>query len=98
MTGWNRHAIHVPESHATALGHFPGRPIVPGALLLDEVLRLLGDPGPISFRAVKFLAPVRHGEVLELRWRRDEGGLCRFEIRRGGEPASILAGTLEGLA
>lgn len=95
---WTCYALRVPGGHATAPGHFPGRPIVPGALLLDEVLRLVGAPGPIAFRAVKFLAPVRHGEALELRCRREASGLRRFEIRRAGEETSLLTGTLEDMA
>ncbi len=98
MTDWTRREMRVPDSHATASGHFPGRPIVPGALLLDEVAAVLAGPGALTFRAVKFLAPVKHGEVLELRWRTQEGGLCRFEIRRAIEMTTVLTGSLEGAA
>jgi 3-hydroxyacyl-[acyl-carrier-protein] dehydratase len=98
MTGWTRRALEVPENHPTAGGHFPGHPIVPGALLLDEVARLLAGPGPLTFRAVKFLAPVPHGEPLDLLWQAQDGGLCRFEIRRGEDQALVLTGTLEGAA
>ncbi len=98
MTGWARRAIQVPEDHPTARGHFPGRPVVPGALLLDEVAAALAGPGPLTFRAVKFLAPVAHGVPLELLWQSQEGGLCRFEIRRAGEQTTVLTGTLEGAA
>jgi 3-hydroxyacyl-[acyl-carrier-protein] dehydratase len=90
--------LEVPEDHPTASGHFPGCPIVPGALLLDEVARILGGPGPLTFRAVKFLSPVRHGALLDLLWRAQDGGLCRFEIRHGEAQALVLTGTLEGVA
>jgi 3-hydroxyacyl-[acyl-carrier-protein] dehydratase len=106
MTGWTRRAMQVPDSHPTARGHFPGRPIVPGALLLDEVAAVLCGPGALRFRAVKFLAPVRHGERLELRWQTREDGLRRFEISRfeisgaelsgAGGQTTVLTGTLEG--
>src|ERR1700761_9493970 len=95
MTEWTRRGRLVPETHAPAAGHFPDRPVVPGALLLDEVARVLGGTGPLNFRSVKFLAPVRHGEPLELRWRSEDGGLYRFEIRRTGGPSPVVAGTLE---
>jgi 3-hydroxyacyl-[acyl-carrier-protein] dehydratase len=98
MTNWQRHGIHVPDDHATASGHFPGRPIVPGALLLDEVAGILAGPGPLTFRAVKFLAPVTHGERLELLWQIQGDGLCRFEIRRAEGQSTVLTGTLEGAA
>jgi 3-hydroxyacyl-[acyl-carrier-protein] dehydratase len=98
MTAWTRREMRVPASHATAIGHFPGRPIVPGALLLDEVAANLAGPGPLTFRAVKFLAPVQHGELLELRWQTQDGGLCRFEISRADSQTTVLTGTLEGAA
>ncbi len=99
MTDWTSREMQVPVSHATAIGHFPGRPIVPGALLLDEVATILAGPGPLTFRAVKFLAPVRHGERLDLRWHTQDDGLCRFEICRAeGRPTTVVTGTLEGTA
>jgi 3-hydroxymyristoyl/3-hydroxydecanoyl-(acyl carrier protein) dehydratase len=97
MTGWARRRIQVPESHATAAGHFPGRPIVPGALLLDEVAAILGGAGPLRFGAVKFLAPVRHGEPLDLCWQTQHGGLCRIEIRRSEGLTTVLTGTIEAM-
>ena len=98
MTGWTRREMLVPENHPTAIGHFPGRPIVPGALLLDEVAAILAGPGPLTFRAVKFLAPVAHGAPLELRWQSKDGGLCRFEVQRIEDQITVLTGTLEGAA
>ncbi len=98
MTDWHSREVQVPDSHATAIGHFPGRPIVPGALLLDEVAAILGGPGPLTFRSVKFLVPVQHGELLELRWQSQDGGLCRFEIRHAEGQTMVVTGTLEGAA
>lgn len=98
MTGWARRALQVPADHPTVSGHFPGHPIVPGAVLLDEVASVLAGSGPLTFRAVKFLAPVQHGEPLDLLWQRQAGGLCRFEIRRTAPDSLVLTGTLEGAA
>ena len=98
MTDWARHGIRVPENHPTAAGHFPGRPIVPGALLLDEVVAILAGRGPLTFRLVKFLAPVRPGEPLDLLWQIQNGGSCRFEIHRTGEQTTVVTGLLEGAA
>jgi 3-hydroxyacyl-[acyl-carrier-protein] dehydratase len=96
MTEWKTGVIKVPDNHATAAGHFPGRPVVPGALLLDEVVARLGLSGALTVRSVKFLAPVAHGDALDLRWRMDDDGLCRFEIRRADDAAPVLTGTLAG--
>lgn len=95
MTGWTRCRIEVPENHPTASGHFPGHPVVPGALLLDEVARVIAGPGPLTFRAVKFVAPVQHGAPLDLLWQAQGEGLCRFEIRRRAPDGLVLTGTLD---
>lgn len=58
--------------HPVYAGHFPGRPIVPGVMLLDLVLHALStahglDESHWQLNTVKFLSPVTPGEVLELR-------------------------------
>jgi len=49
--------------HPSLPGHFPGAPIVPGVVILDEVLAALfnwrKDSHPITIRAAKFLAPLK---------------------------------------
>jgi len=57
--------------HPTAAGHFPGHPIIPGAVLLDQVIRVLqealGAEWPsLEIRAAKFLHPVRPGDTMQV--------------------------------
>ncbi|GGC66041.1 hypothetical protein GCM10011504_49990 [Siccirubricoccus deserti] len=59
--------ITVPAEHPALPGHFPGRPIVPGVLLLDAVLQAVAaaEPGrgrPSLVARAKFPAPVAPGE------------------------------------
>ena len=92
---WQSKDLAFATDHPTAAGHFPSHPIIPGALLLDEVVAAVaGDAAAITIRAAKFLRPVRPGETLRLRWQSDASGTVKFECRLGrGDLA--MAGTLE---
>lgn len=60
-----------PADHPTAAGHFPGNPIMPGALLLDAIVltvsRGAGAPS-VAIQSAKFLRPVRPGDRLRVQW------------------------------
>lgn len=63
--------LHFPASHPTGPGHFPGHPIIPGALLLAEVVRLMAQAGLVKaddcrIKSVKFLRPVRPGDTVKV--------------------------------
>jgi 3-hydroxyacyl-[acyl-carrier-protein] dehydratase len=53
----------IRPDHASLPGHFPGAPIVPAVVVLDEILAALNewraDARLIGIPAVKFLAPLR---------------------------------------
>ena len=79
----NGHAISIFETeHRSSLGHFPGNPIIPGAVLLQQVVARIGveHPGLIC-RAVisaKFLRPVRPGDTIAIDWKASATGDIRF--------------------
>jgi 3-hydroxyacyl-[acyl-carrier-protein] dehydratase len=60
----------ISPGHPCLPGHFPGRPLVPGVLLLEEALALVLPHFPGATLAglptVKFSAPVAPGEVVEV--------------------------------
>lgn len=79
--------LQIPAAHPSFAGHFPGQPIVPGVMLLDEVVQAASRhvPGWESATAdgcdmpvCKFLAPVLPGAVLNL------------ILSQGSEPGSLL--------
>ncbi|SDX06275.1 3-hydroxyacyl-ACP dehydratase FabZ family protein [Thiocapsa roseopersicina] len=61
--------ISIPLEHPVFEGHFPGRPIMPGSLLIDLVLAAWENSGgdPVtSVPSVKFHRPVAPGDTLVL--------------------------------
>ena len=79
-------ALQVP--HPATEGHFPGAPILPGVVLLDEAVRVIERdlrlPGTCwRIGSVKFLSPAVPGEPLSLEHERLEGGAIRFTISAG---------------
>lgn len=89
--------IYFASGHPTAAGHFPSNPIIPGALLLDEVVAAIAGEagGVVIIRAAKFLQPVRPGERVNLYWQPIASGGMRFECRRFGEETLAMTGTIE---
>ena len=80
--------LFVAADHPAYAGHFPGRPILPGVVLLDEALHALiaahGQEAAISqIKSAKFLSPVSPGEALRLDYAATAEGVFRFKILAG---------------
>lgn len=61
----------VPADHPALPGHFPGRPVVPGVVVLDHVLAAIermhgNDLGPLRLPQVKFVRPLLPGETARI--------------------------------
>lgn len=85
----------IAESHPALAGHFPGDPIVPGALLLARVARAaakLADAPLAAVPVVRFHAPLRPGERFEVQLDRAAGARIEFCVRRGD--TKIASGSL----
>ena len=85
-----RAEIQIAGNHPAFDGHFPGIPIAPGAVLLDEVLSAItASEGIATARcyipSAKFKRTVGPGESLILMFEFTGPGALRFELRSAAE-------------
>ncbi|WP_179401268.1 AMP-binding protein [Burkholderia guangdongensis] len=87
----------IPADHPALPGHFPGRPIVPGVVLLDHAISAIGAALNRPFDtwrlgSAKFPSPAAPGEPLALAFDTAASGAIRFTVRAG--PREVASGVL----
>lgn len=79
----------ITAAHPALPGHFPGHAVVPGVVLLDEVLSMIqaGDSGLVVSEIVhwKFLATLLPGQACQVRISMSDPGLSAIECRVDGK-------------
>jgi 3-hydroxyacyl-[acyl-carrier-protein] dehydratase len=89
-------ALHIPADHPAFAGHFPGMPIVPGVVLLDEVIQAIaadiGHAGGWDIATVKFLHPLGPDARALIRHEVQANGAIRFDIVQ--DERTIVTGSL----
>jgi 3-hydroxymyristoyl/3-hydroxydecanoyl-(acyl carrier protein) dehydratase len=78
--------LDIPADHAAFAGHFPGNPLVPGVVLLDETLYSVAGargvaPETCTVLEAKFLSAAHPGERLQLAIEAGNDQRLRFTIR-----------------
>ena len=77
----------IQADHPSLPGHFPGTPVVPGVVILDEILAALLEWRQgchlIGIRTVKFLVPLRPGQsfTIHLSTEADDAAEVTFSCR-----------------
>ena len=90
--------IAIDHNHPSLAGHFPGHPVVPGVVLLNEVLCIVREMSVFGrsvtgLPMVKFSSPVRPGEVVTIHVDLDEATGATFSCRV--ETRLAASGTIE---
>jgi len=89
----------IRDDHPSLPGHFPGAPLVPGVVILDEVIAALTEWRQNSqlngIRMVKFLAPLKPQQAftISLSLRNEHASQVNFCCR--AEDRLIVEGQLE---
>ena len=79
-------SFHIPGNHPAFAGHFPGMPITPGVVLLDEAMHVIAGQLRLDMQActinnVKFLRPVLPDTQLTVHYEVAANGNIRFDIK-----------------
>jgi 3-hydroxyacyl-[acyl-carrier-protein] dehydratase len=90
-------SLEIAADHPSFAGHFPDFPLLPGAILLDEMLKVIELARGIDLKlwhisSAKFLDTVRPRDSLILEHEASAPGLIHFTIRV--DARKVASGTL----
>ncbi len=77
--------LPIADNHPAYAGHFPGAPILPGVVLLDEALVAIGNAlgqnlSACQIASVKFLSPVQPGDCVDVQFEVQASGTISFDL------------------
>jgi len=80
--------VTLGENHPSIAGHFPGHPVIPGVLMLGEVMNgirraVRENIEFVAMPSAKFLAPLHPGESLTIRLDPQSGCTTEFICTAG---------------
>lgn len=80
--------ITIGADHPSLAGHFPGHPVVPGVVMLGEIMNAIRElaKGNIVFvgmPSAKFMSPLNPGEPLTIRLDQQGDGTTEFTCTTG---------------
>jgi 3-hydroxymyristoyl/3-hydroxydecanoyl-(acyl carrier protein) dehydratase len=81
-------AVRISASHPALPGHFPGRPIVPGAVLLQCVIEAAAQANPgravAGVRRIKFLSMLSPEQPFSIEFEQPGASGVRFRVQSAG--------------
>ena len=85
----------IGHAHPALPGHFPGMPVVPGVVVLDQVLGVLAtlveiDAQRVDLPQVKFVEPLLPGQVAHIKIE-VETNRAWFRVERHATPGTSVA-------
>ncbi|HVG01458.1 MAG TPA: hypothetical protein VM842_01145 [Nitrospira sp.] len=88
----------ISPNHPSLAGHFPGNPVVPGVVILNELLEateswLHWERDPVAVASVKFLRLLRPNEPFTLLLEQRSESMVSFAVLR--EQVRIASGTIQ---
>ena len=98
---FSRETVHAlpgfASTHPLFKGHFPGNPVVPGSVIVAEVLLCLsrqhvGSPPGYELATIKFPTPLRPDTPVLVRFRYERNGQISFTAQ--SDVATVAIGRL----
>ena len=89
--------VQLAADHPTGAGHFPGNPIIPGALLLSEVLSAIARAERINLtscnvKSAKFQHPARPGDSVDIAYAYSAQRVIDFKCTVAG--TAVMSGVI----
>ena len=93
----NTLTMQIAADHPTGAGHFPGNPIIPGALLLAEILNTIARAEGVclkscNVKSAKFQHPVRPGDSVDIAYAYSAQGVIDFKCTVAG--TAVMSGVI----
>ena len=90
--------VTIGVDHPSLLGHFPGHPVVPGVVMLGEIMKAIREMTNenlefVGMPSMKFMSPLKPGESLRITLTNRGDGTMEFTCATATR--SIASGCLQ---